>query len=402
MKKNVLLIIPTLGGGGAQRSLTKLTFILDLWFNVKICTFNRSVKVVYPYKGELLSLEVGEADNFLQKGVNLYKRVSRLKEIKKEHNIAISISFLEGADYINILSKGKEKVIVSVRGSLQSDQDIRGPLGFFRKRVMIPVLYRMADTIVVISEGLKDELVRYFSLNPSRIKTIYNFFEPDTVSSAVNAAQLAPALESIYKEHPVLVTFGRLHPQKGTLEMLALFHEVVKDYPSKLFIIGDGVLRADAIAKVKELGLNAYMAWENHELHEGYDVYFFGYIRDPYLYVSQASLFLFPSKYEGFGNSLAEAMLCGVPVLATDCPSGPREILSETITFSYQLAAPDFADYGILMPQLTKETIPVWKSTIIQLCKDPELRAHYKTAGMNRIRTRFSLEQQEKEWLQVM
>ena len=103
-ERKVLLIIPELCMGGAQRTLSKLSVELARRHKVWVVIFNKDAAIAYPLGGKLLSLEVAGANNPITKLIAFRKRVARLKKIKKDIRPDISISFLEGADYINVLS----------------------------------------------------------------------------------------------------------------------------------------------------------------------------------------------------------------------------------------------------------------------------------------------------------
>src|SRR5436190_16201964 len=122
MPERVLLIIPEMHTGGAQRSLSKLSIALATRYQVWLVIFNKGNNVAYPFGGELLSLDVEGGKNWFQKIKSFLQRIERLKQLKKKLRIDVSISFLEGADYVNVLSRQKEKVILSLRGSKLHDE----------------------------------------------------------------------------------------------------------------------------------------------------------------------------------------------------------------------------------------------------------------------------------------
>jgi len=183
--KKVLLIIPEMTMGGAQRSMAKLSIELAKYHRVWLLVFNE-MNIAYPYGGELLSLDVAPKKGIVGKALSFLSRVSRVKALKTKLQIDISISFLEGADYINILSKRKEKVIISIRGSKQHDENMLKTLYYLRTKVLIPKLYRRADWIVTVNKGIADELLTAFRINETRIKTIYNFDDVDEIRNLAN------------------------------------------------------------------------------------------------------------------------------------------------------------------------------------------------------------------------
>src|SRR4030095_11852232 len=130
-KKKVMLISPNFGGGGAERSIAKLSELLNDHYEIHFVIFNifPGREQVYPIKGKLHILGVPAGKSYLDKAFRLLERVKKVRTLKRELGIDVCISFLEGADYVNILSKSLEKVIISIRGSKENDEEINGLLG---------------------------------------------------------------------------------------------------------------------------------------------------------------------------------------------------------------------------------------------------------------------------------
>ena len=112
-----------------------------------------------------------------------------------------------------------------------------------------------------------------------------------------------------------IVSIGRLHPQKGHDLLIQAFAQVHQKHPtSRLIIVGEGTERDALTTLIKQLNLTDFVA-------------LVGFQRNPAAYLQHANLFALASRYEGFGIVLAEAMLVGVPIVVTDCPGAPRELL---------------------------------------------------------------------------
>ena len=145
----------------------------------------------------------------------------------------------------------------------------------------------------------------------------------------------------------------------------------------KLCILGDGELRAKLLCEAEQHGLRCYHSWDPEmPFHDGYDVYFLGFKANPFAYLSKSTLFLFPSGWEGFPMALGEAMVCGVPVLSADCPTGPREILAPgSASFEYTLRNPEPTPYGILLPMTDKPSFEdASTNSIVSLLRDSTAR----------------------------
>ena len=113
---------------------------------------------------------------------------------------------------------------------------------------------------------------------------------------------------------PVVLSAGRLSAAKDYPTLLRAFSSLIKVRPARLVILGEGEERASLEAMVRDLGLKDVVDLP-------------GFVKNPYAYMSKAAVFALSSAWEGFGNVLVEAMAVGTPVVATNCPSGPAEIL---------------------------------------------------------------------------
>ena len=141
---------------------------------------------------------------------------------------------------------------------------------------------------------------------------IYNpAFTPDTPASADQPVQDLPVPPG---GDPLIVTVGRLEPQKDHATLLRAFCRLLTARPARLLILGEGSLDEELRGFVRRKDL-------------GRRVHFTGYVGNPLPLIKRADLFVLSSRYEGFGNVLVEALACGSRIVSTDCPSGPAEIL---------------------------------------------------------------------------
>jgi glycosyltransferase involved in cell wall biosynthesis len=205
------------------------------------------------------------------------------------------------------------RVVVSERNTLSSE---RRQYSGDKRMIILPLLVRMfypwADSVIAVSNGVKDDLVRSTGLSADHIHVVYNPIITEELKAKAVANIHHPWLDD--QRTPVLVSVGRLTPQKDFLTLLRAFALVRQTCPAKLMIIGDGEEREKIEGLIRRLELLG-------------DVELTGYLPNPYPYIRRSALFVLSSKYEGLPGVLIEAMYCGVPLIATDCPSGPREIL---------------------------------------------------------------------------
>ena len=174
--------------------------------------------------------------------------------------------------------------------------------------------YRRADKIVGVSEGVSDYVGQTFGVPKTKLETIYN----PVVNDSLLERSYEPLAHPWFApgEPPVLLASGRLREQKDFSTLLKAFAQVRQARACRLLILGEGDLRGELEAEIAALGLQD-------------DVALPGFVENPYAYMRGAAQFVLSSRWEGLPTVLVEAMACGCPVVATDCPSGPAEILED-------------------------------------------------------------------------
>lgn len=182
----------------------------------------------------------------------------------------------------------------------------KGRIRFRLDTHCVAFVYRHADAIVAVSDGVRDEIIGGFHIAPGRVTRIYN--------PVVSHAELCPVAQPRHDpaEPYSIVAMGRLARQKGFDVLIEAMARVPQ--PWKLDIWGEGEERAKLQAMIGRRDLQGRIRLR-------------GYTDDPFSVLRQADLFVLSSRYEGLGIALIEAMSCQCQVVATDCPHGPREIL---------------------------------------------------------------------------
>lgn len=193
---------------------------------------------------------------------------------------------------------------------IDSDAGLAGIDGRWRDR-LIPLLYRRADAIIANSAGVAANLAA-LGLDRRRIVAIPNGVECDRIEAATRAPVTLPWPET--RDDPLIVTAGRLVPQKDHAALIRAFARLQVMVRSHLVILGEGPERRSLETLARNLGI-------------GDRVVFPGYHENPYPFFARANLFVLSSRYEGMPNVLLEALACGLPIVSTDCPHGPAEIL---------------------------------------------------------------------------
>lgn len=389
----VLLVIPNFGMGGAQRSFAKLANWLSERYEVSVVVFDDSFKDFYSINAKIYLLSGRSGHGIFSKFLNFLKRVNSLKKIKKVLKPYVTISFLEGADYLNMLCKNGSKRIISIRGSKRYDPHIKGVSGWIRKKILIPVFYRRADIIVTASEGLLLEVQEDYPCLRKKLICIPNGYDIKTSQSKIS--------ESPYF---VLVWAGRFGDEKGLDELIAVFSLCMnRNSHFRLLLLGDGYYKQHIINLVEKHSLKYTVSNEFHiHLFESVSVVFCN-PGDKYdQYLSKGDVFLLTSPSEGFPNVLIEALQQRLVVVSTDCKWGPREILAPDVKYNTSIHYPFFGANGILLPTFeTADSIETWTNALIFLYKERELLAKYSKVGTEAVQ-RYSAEIIKNKWFEII
>ena len=367
-KPKILMLITNLTFGGAQRVFHDHNQLLSSRFDVRDAVFNLADGQAFETPQPVIDLAVTGGGSWLNRVANFVRRVRRLSAIKRSLRPALTISHLEGADYVNILSTGGGKRLLCVHGSKLHDANIIGPLGMIRKRLIIPRLYNRADCIVTVSREIAVEL-ESMGVRKALLRPIHNFFDP----AAIRARSLEPlsaAEQSMFAGPPVLITSGRLAFGKQQKALITIIAQLLERRPVRLLFLGDGELMQTLIDHALSLGLRVA-----REAGCDADVVFLGFQDNPFRFQRQASLFVLASRWEGFPMVIGEAMACGVPIVSADCPTGPREFLAPaTIGHTVRpLLVPERGAFGLLLPIPDEDsvaTIDVWVEQLDQSLSD--------------------------------
>lgn len=307
--KKITIFLPNLSGGGAEKVMITIANELSKEYIIDLV----AVRAV-----GIFSSEISPSVNLINLNgkmvtTSLFKLIKYLNSHKPDYFISALLTSNVISVLAKIFSRKRFKLILTehaVASEAISDASSRW-FRFFLPE-MIRATYKLANQIVTVSEGVSDDLVENFGIDPKKIKVIYNPVVSDEITKKSNET-----LENPYFDHskiPMILGVGRLTSQKNFSLLIRAFHMLLKKKEAKLVILGEGPLLED----LKEL---------SRELNIEDDVYFPGFQKNPYNWMKEAELFVLSSNYEGLGNVLIESMACGTEVISTDCDSGPYEIL---------------------------------------------------------------------------
>lgn len=232
-----------------------------------------------------------------------------LIQIKCDVLFPVSLGMAVFAVLAKLISASPTPLIPVIHNTM-SQADDRALV--FKLRLMRLLDFLVAYTVVV-SEDARNDYIKLTGICPSKVITITN---PVVSASLEHLAAMPPDHLWFDCDEPVIVAAGRLVAQKNHALMLRSFACLTERRQAKLIILGEGPLRSDLKQLANDLGIV-----DRVDLH--------GFVENPYAYFSHAACFLMTSDYEGLPTAMIEALACGCPVVSTDCPSGPREILKD-------------------------------------------------------------------------
>lgn len=376
----VLLLITNLGKGGAQRVFHDHALAFSAVHDVEEAVFDLGHDHrIYDTGLQLHDLQRNDWLSKLGPLGRLFSRAFALRGLVCERKFDVVVSHLDGANWVNVLSGTSAKKIAVVHGSVLYDQGQSRRRKWFRMHVIPRLIYDRATATVAVSQGVGTELREGCGL--SNVRVIRNFFELQRIRD-LTRDHLPEGESQVFAGGHTLVTSGRLTPGKRQSALLKL-NALLKARGTKcrLVILGDGESRDELLSEARRLDLQVFDVWNPAvELSADFDVYFLGYVTNPYRYLARSTLFVFPSAWEGFPLALCEAMIAGVPVLSADCPTGPREILAPgTVRDTYDLRQAELAQNGVLLPMVeSQRDLDVWVETVEQLLANAAQREQLK------------------------
>jgi len=319
MSRRFAFFAPNLGGGGAQRVIVNLTRgFLDL---------GAGVDLVVTDAGGPLRDEVPEEVRLFDLGTGgVMAGLPRLARYLRRERPDAMLSTMSHCNVAAIMARSMSGVRLPLairEANTLTYRRFRSPS--LRERLvfhLMMTLYSRADIVVANSADTASDLVTAGIAGEDEVTVIHN----PVVSPALIAKQAETAGHPWMEETgvPVIAGVGRLHPQKDYGTMIRALGILRESREARLVILGEGPERETLLRLIRELRLD-----------ESVDMP--GFVPNPHPFISKASVLALSSRWEGFGNVLVEALAAGTPVVSTDCPGGPSEIL-------------EFGRYGALVP----------------------------------------------------
>ena len=334
--KKIGLLISELNTGGAERVVSRLSTILSDNYEIYLILFENTY-ISYEYSGTLVNLDVASQIG-ISKVSLLRKRVQKLKEQKKTLRLDCVISFLDSPNIVNILSKVKScKTVVSIRNysELENKNSFLGMVTNY----LYKVLYKKADRVVPVTKLIEQSYHLHYGIKSSKLKTIYNPYDVHEIEEQMNTAPSFDVKKLANKT--VFVSVGRQMYQKGYWHLLKSFFIVNQKYKDTVLLL-IGQIDQKVVKLISELNINK-------------SVFLLGKLDNPFSILKYSDIYVLSSLFEGFPNAMTEAMVCGLPIIASDCKSGPREILAPNTGLNTICGTVEYAEFGILTRSLEEK-----------------------------------------------
>lgn len=319
---HIALFISNLGGGGAQRKMVSLAnFFVEAGHRVDLLLAEPGGVLHDRVDARVRIVELG---NWLTR-LPIYSAKKRRRMLAAVRPLARYLradapdALMSSSDSVNVaavlahrLARSESRLVLRIDNQLTRSPEVEGTWGQRRRMRRVRHLFPRADRIIAISHGVGEDVIRQGGARPSQLHVIHN---PSVDAGLEKRAQEPPGHPWLREPGPpVVLGVGRLVPQKDFPTLLRAFARVRATTEARLLVLGEGreLERLEALAE--ELGIAR-------------DVALPGFDPNPVSAMARAALFVLSSAWEGFGNVLVEALATGCPVVSTDCPSGPSEIL---------------------------------------------------------------------------
>jgi glycosyltransferase involved in cell wall biosynthesis len=323
----IILLVPTLGYGGSKKSVVNFARILSVKYDVKIVLFDGNNNV-HNTNVEIINLNIPANKNIMKKIINFFRRIFMFKKILKSNNPDITLSFMHGANLVNFFTSSKGFKMFSCRGygDLVKHLTFYRILSFFNKFILFN----------------SQELMNFFKLkskNYSKVNFLYNFLFTSEINT--NSESLNSDIFDFIKNKFSILNVGNLNFNKGQSNLIKSFEFIAnKHQDTRLVIVGGGPLQ-------KELQEQIF-----NSIHKD-KILLTGFRGNVSEIMKNFSIFVLSSINEGFPNVLIEAMNNKLPVISTDCMTGPKEIFGNVI----KEADFKFCEFGLLTKPFKKEYI---------------------------------------------
>lgn len=312
------MFLPSLDGGGAERVvLTLAETLANRGFAVDLLVAQRTGAYAQSVPASVRVIDFGSR--------SVMRAVPALMAYLRRNRPSALLSTLAHANIAAIIATRLSRTATRVVVREANDVALYRLGSVSLRRRVLPyfmrALYGRADAVVSVSDGVAEGLAELLDMRRQDIRVIPN---PVDTRRVVELARTPAEHPWLAEDVPVVLAIGRLTEQKDYPTLLRAFAQASTQRSARLIVLGEGEEREALEQLAKSLGISDRVCLP-------------GFVANPFSYMARARIFVLASRWEGLPNTLLEALACGCPVVATDCPSGPAEIL-------------DGGEYGRLVP----------------------------------------------------
>lgn len=309
--QRIAIFVSFSGKGGVERMMANLSEgLLSLGCDVDMVVVKTVSEHLTSVPSRVRVVKLGSAHT-------MGSLPALIRYLRRERPAAL-LAAKDRANQVAILARHmsgmKTRVVVRMGTTVTAALEGKSLASHWRWYLPMRLVYPFADGIIAVSQGVADDLSRITGLPHSRMRVIANPVITPRLAALASEPVFHPWLDQ--PRVPVVMGVGRLTRQKDFPTLIKAFSLLRLRRPCRLAILGEGRDRPKLESLACELGVKN-------------DVDLPGFVDNPYAFMSRAALFVLSSAWEGSPNALTESLALGIPVVATDCPSGPREILEQ-------------------------------------------------------------------------
>jgi glycosyltransferase involved in cell wall biosynthesis len=305
-RRRIAIVLPDMKGGGVEKmSVVLAGEFLERGFSVDFVLGRASGEQLANIPTEAGILELGAS-----RLLGMLRPLVRYLTVRRPDAVLASMWPLTCIASVAVkLARIRARIVVCDHNMLSRAYARRGPLHRLMMRATLAATYPLADARVTVSSGIAKDIRRLAGIAERNFSVIPNPVPPQVPAAAADAHDPWGQARGAR-----IISVGSFKPQKNHALLIRAFAEVAKQREATLLLLGEGALRPELEQLVRALGLEGSVLMP-------------GFAADPAPYFATADLFVLSSDYEGFGIVIVEALAAGLPVVSTDCPSGPSDIL---------------------------------------------------------------------------